>query len=251
MRVNRDDPGNGSCPGGRRCSRPNTLACRNFADEGPGADGAAIRTSARESPDLGKLTVNARGPRERSARCSRMHWPARTGEAWLARGAAGQDQRNGPSGQRPRQGLSRQIGHRHRDVSGDLAAADRFRRGGRAGDQRAADRGGRWRRSFARRVRDRTREAPAVPCRDPLSYLLGFGALPVSMALVAVAQLAGELTVGRLTGWPLLRAGPRQLPPGALAIAVARWLHSAEYSPSFLGETPIGCLFYRALDLSD
>lgn len=53
-----------------------------------------------------------------------------------------------------------------------------------------------------------------------LPYLLGFGSLPVSMALTAVALLAGGMTVGTLTGRPPLRAGLRQLLLGALAVVV-------------------------------
>ncbi|HYZ38923.1 MAG TPA: VIT1/CCC1 transporter family protein [Pseudonocardiaceae bacterium] len=53
-----------------------------------------------------------------------------------------------------------------------------------------------------------------------LPYLLGFGALPAALGLTAVALLAGGVTVGRLTGRPLLRAGLRQLTLGALAVAV-------------------------------
>ncbi len=53
-----------------------------------------------------------------------------------------------------------------------------------------------------------------------LPYLLGFGALPVALGMTAVALFAGGVTVGRLTGRPLLRAGLRQLALGALAVAV-------------------------------
>lgn len=53
-----------------------------------------------------------------------------------------------------------------------------------------------------------------------LPYLLGFGGLPVALAMAAVALVAGGMGVGRLTGRPLVRAGARQLALGALAIVV-------------------------------
>lgn len=53
-----------------------------------------------------------------------------------------------------------------------------------------------------------------------LPYLLGTGSLLASLVLAAVALLAGGMTVGRLTGRPLLAAGLRQLLLGALAVAV-------------------------------
>ena len=54
-----------------------------------------------------------------------------------------------------------------------------------------------------------------------LPYLLGLPALlVVSLAITAVALLAGGMVVGRLTGRPLVASGARQLVLGALAIAV-------------------------------
>lgn len=53
-----------------------------------------------------------------------------------------------------------------------------------------------------------------------LPYLLGFPRLTASLAITAVALTAGGMTVGRLTGRPLLRSGLRQLLLGAVAIAV-------------------------------
>jgi vacuolar iron transporter family protein len=53
-----------------------------------------------------------------------------------------------------------------------------------------------------------------------LPYLLGLPVLGVSLAITAVALVLGGVTVGRLTGKPLLRSGVRQLALGALAIAV-------------------------------
>jgi VIT1/CCC1 family predicted Fe2+/Mn2+ transporter len=53
-----------------------------------------------------------------------------------------------------------------------------------------------------------------------LPYLVGAKALAVTLALTAAALLAGGMTVGRLTGRPVLRSGLRQLAFGALAIAV-------------------------------
>jgi vacuolar iron transporter family protein len=44
-----------------------------------------------------------------------------------------------------------------------------------------------------------------------LPYLIGFGALDVSLGITAVASLAGGTAVGRLTGRPLLQAGLRHL----------------------------------------
>lgn len=53
-----------------------------------------------------------------------------------------------------------------------------------------------------------------------LPYLLGLPRLTASLAITAVALTAGGMTVGRLTGRPLLRSGLRQLLLGAVAIAV-------------------------------
>lgn len=53
-----------------------------------------------------------------------------------------------------------------------------------------------------------------------LPYLLGFSRLAASLVVTAVALTAGGMTVGRLTGRPLLRSGLRQLLLGAVAIAV-------------------------------
>jgi vacuolar iron transporter family protein len=53
-----------------------------------------------------------------------------------------------------------------------------------------------------------------------LPYLLGLPALPATLALTAVALIAGGMVVGRLTGRPILRSGLRQLVLGGMAIAV-------------------------------
>ncbi|MGO9081390.1 MAG: VIT1/CCC1 transporter family protein [Streptosporangiaceae bacterium] len=53
-----------------------------------------------------------------------------------------------------------------------------------------------------------------------LPYLFGLNVLGVSLAFAAVGLTAGGVTVGRLTGRPLLRSGLRQLLLGALAVAV-------------------------------
>jgi vacuolar iron transporter family protein len=53
-----------------------------------------------------------------------------------------------------------------------------------------------------------------------LPYLFGASALALTLALTAVALIAGGMAVGRLTGRPVLRSGLRQLAFGALAIAV-------------------------------
>jgi vacuolar iron transporter family protein len=53
-----------------------------------------------------------------------------------------------------------------------------------------------------------------------LPYLAGFDALGAALAITAVALLVGGMTVGRLTGRPLLRSGLRQLALGAVAVAV-------------------------------
>ena len=53
-----------------------------------------------------------------------------------------------------------------------------------------------------------------------LPYLLGLPVLAASLAVTAVALLAGGATVGRLTGRSVVRSGIRQLALGALAVGV-------------------------------
>ena len=53
-----------------------------------------------------------------------------------------------------------------------------------------------------------------------LPYLAGLHLLAASLGLTAVALLAGGMTVGRLTGRPVLLSGLRQLALGAVAVAV-------------------------------
>src|SRR3984885_2509625 len=53
-----------------------------------------------------------------------------------------------------------------------------------------------------------------------LPYLAGLHSLAAALAITGVALLAGGMTVGRLTGRPLLRSGLRQLALGAGAGAV-------------------------------
>jgi VIT1/CCC1 family predicted Fe2+/Mn2+ transporter len=53
-----------------------------------------------------------------------------------------------------------------------------------------------------------------------LPWLFGLPALAATLALTAVALLAGGMVVGRLTGRPVVRSGLRQLVLGGLAIAV-------------------------------
>ena len=53
-----------------------------------------------------------------------------------------------------------------------------------------------------------------------LPYLAGLHVLAASLGLTAVALLAGGMTVGRLTGRPVLLSGLRQLALGAVAVAV-------------------------------
>jgi VIT1/CCC1 family predicted Fe2+/Mn2+ transporter len=53
-----------------------------------------------------------------------------------------------------------------------------------------------------------------------LPYLLGLPVLAVSLAVTAVALLAGGATVGRLTGRSVAHSGMRQLALGALAVGV-------------------------------
>jgi vacuolar iron transporter family protein len=51
-------------------------------------------------------------------------------------------------------------------------------------------------------------------------WLVGVPVLAATLALTAVALVAGGMVVGRLTGRPVLRSGVRQLALGGLAIAV-------------------------------
>jgi vacuolar iron transporter family protein len=53
-----------------------------------------------------------------------------------------------------------------------------------------------------------------------LPYLVGLPYLLATLAITAVALVAGGMVVGRITGRPLVRAGLRQLALGALAVAV-------------------------------
>src|SRR5450755_3854654 len=53
-----------------------------------------------------------------------------------------------------------------------------------------------------------------------LPYLAGLSALAAALGLAAVALIVGGMTVGRITGRPVLRSGLRQLALGALAVAV-------------------------------
>jgi vacuolar iron transporter family protein len=53
-----------------------------------------------------------------------------------------------------------------------------------------------------------------------LPYLLGFPVLAAALVITAVALAAGGMTIGRLTGRPVLRSGLRQLALGGLAIGV-------------------------------
>jgi VIT1/CCC1 family predicted Fe2+/Mn2+ transporter len=53
-----------------------------------------------------------------------------------------------------------------------------------------------------------------------LPGLFGLPVLAATLALTAVALLAGGMVVGRLTGRPVVRSGVRQLVLGGLAIAV-------------------------------
>jgi vacuolar iron transporter family protein len=53
-----------------------------------------------------------------------------------------------------------------------------------------------------------------------LPYLFGASNLAATLALTAAALVTGGMTVGRLTGRPILRSGLRQLAFGALAIAI-------------------------------
>jgi len=53
-----------------------------------------------------------------------------------------------------------------------------------------------------------------------LPWLAGVPVRAVTLAVTAVALVAGGMVVGRLTGRPVLRSGLRQLLLGGLAIAV-------------------------------
>ncbi|MEU4252932.1 VIT1/CCC1 transporter family protein [Amycolatopsis sp. NPDC026612] len=53
-----------------------------------------------------------------------------------------------------------------------------------------------------------------------LPYLFGGHTLVASLVITAVALLAGGMTVGKLTGRPLVRSGLRQLALGGLAVVV-------------------------------
>ena len=53
-----------------------------------------------------------------------------------------------------------------------------------------------------------------------LPWLIGVPVLAATLALTAVALVAGGMVVGRLTGRPVVRSGVRQLVLGGLAIAV-------------------------------
>src|SRR5260370_27486626 len=53
-----------------------------------------------------------------------------------------------------------------------------------------------------------------------LPYLVGIPVLAATLTITAVALVTGGAAVGRLTGMPLLRSGPRPLALGALAICV-------------------------------
>jgi len=59
-----------------------------------------------------------------------------------------------------------------------------------------------------------------VPLLPYLFGLVGSPALAATLAITAVALAAGGMTVGRLTGRPLVRSGLRQFALGAMAIAV-------------------------------
>jgi VIT1/CCC1 family predicted Fe2+/Mn2+ transporter len=59
-----------------------------------------------------------------------------------------------------------------------------------------------------------------------LPYLAGLTSLPASLAITAVALLAGGGFVGRLTGRPPIRSGLRQLALGCLAIAITYFVGS-------------------------
>ena len=58
------------------------------------------------------------------------------------------------------------------------------------------------------------------PAELPSPLLAGASSLAAALGLTAVALLAGGMTVGRLTGRPLLLSGLRQLALGGVAVAV-------------------------------
>jgi VIT1/CCC1 family predicted Fe2+/Mn2+ transporter len=53
-----------------------------------------------------------------------------------------------------------------------------------------------------------------------LPYLFGLNVLLAALGITAVALLAGGMTVGRLTGRPVVRSGLRQLALGGVAIGI-------------------------------
>lgn len=53
-----------------------------------------------------------------------------------------------------------------------------------------------------------------------LPYLFGLNVLLAALGLTAVALLAGGMTVGRLTGRPVVRSGLRQLALGGVAVGI-------------------------------
>lgn len=53
-----------------------------------------------------------------------------------------------------------------------------------------------------------------------LPYLAGWPVLAASLGITAVTLISGGMTVGRLTGRPVLRSGLRQLVLGATAVAI-------------------------------
>jgi VIT1/CCC1 family predicted Fe2+/Mn2+ transporter len=53
-----------------------------------------------------------------------------------------------------------------------------------------------------------------------LPYLVGLSSLAAALSVAAVALVVGGMSVGRITGRPVLRSGLRQLLLGALAVAV-------------------------------
>ena len=53
-----------------------------------------------------------------------------------------------------------------------------------------------------------------------LPYVAGFPSLVAAMVITAVALIGGGMTVGRLTGRPMVKSGVRQLLLGAVAVVV-------------------------------
>jgi VIT1/CCC1 family predicted Fe2+/Mn2+ transporter len=53
-----------------------------------------------------------------------------------------------------------------------------------------------------------------------LPYLFGLNVLGAALAIAAVALIVGGMTVGRITGRPVIRSGLRQLALGGVAVAV-------------------------------